>query len=176
MGYPMAQHLCKAGHQVAVWSNTSSKATRLAREAGAVACQTPREVAEKADVIFLCVGDTEMSARVTLGAEGLIEGLRPGAIIADCSTISPAYARRAATELRAKGGEFLDAPCTGSKPGAEAGTLTFMIGGDPTVYEKVKPFFELMGKRLYYCGGNWTRAPCEIDTEPNSFESVTGFQ
>ncbi|MCC7157046.1 MAG: NAD(P)-dependent oxidoreductase [Bryobacterales bacterium] len=152
MGYPMARNLCKAGHHVAVWSHTAAKAEQLAQEAGAAACVSPREVAEKSDVIFLCVGDTGMSARVTLGAEGLIDGIRPGAVVADCSTVAPTYARRAATELKTKGAEFLDAPCTGSKPGAEGATLTFMIGGDPAVYEKVKPFFEVMGKRLYYCG------------------------
>ncbi len=153
MGYPMARHLLRAGHSVALWSNTSSKARQLAEEEKGTFCETPREVAEKADVIFLCVGDTDMSARVTLGEGGLIEGVRPGSVIADCSTISPSYARRAAETLKVKGVDFLDAPCTGSKPGAEGGTLTFMIGGDEAVYEKVKPFFEIMGKRLYYCGG-----------------------
>lgn len=153
MGYPMARHLCKAGHEVFVWSHTSAKAGQLSKEAGATACESPREIGEKADVVFLCVGDTVMSEKVTLGGGGLIEGVRSGSVIVDCSTISPSYARRAASELGQKGASFLDAPCTGSKPGAEGGTLTFMIGGDPAVYEKVKPYFEPMGKRLYYCGG-----------------------
>lgn len=152
MGYPMARHLLAAGHRVALWSHTASKASALAAHGDALVCATPREVAENADVIFLCVGDTDMSARVTLGEDGLIEGLRPGSIVADCSTVAPAYAHRAAATLAEKGGHFLDAPVTGSKPGAEGATLTFMIGGDQAVFEKVKPFMELMGKRFYYCG------------------------
>lgn len=152
MGYPMARHLLAAGHRVALWSHTASKASELAAQGAGLACATPREVAENADIIFLCVGDTDMSAKVTLGENGLIEGLRPGAVVADCSTVAPAYARRAAATLAEKGAHFLDAPVTGSKPGAEGATLTFMVGGDQAVYEKVKPFMELMGKRFYYCG------------------------
>ncbi|NWF83484.1 MAG: NAD(P)-dependent oxidoreductase [Bryobacteraceae bacterium] len=153
MGYPMARHLLRAGHSVALWSHTSSKAKQLAQDEKGIFCATPKEVAEKADVVFLCVGDTDMSARVTLGEGGLIEGVRPGAAIVDCSTVSVAYARRAAATLKERGVDFLDAPCTGSRPGAEGATLTFMIGGEAAVYEKVKPLFEVMGKRLYYCGG-----------------------
>lgn len=153
MGGPMAGHLLKAGHEVALWSHTASKAAALAGLGKALVCETPKQVAENADIIFLCVGDTDMSAKVTLGENGLIEGIRPGAVIADCSTVAPSYARRAAATLAEKGAEFLDAPVTGSKPGAEGGTLTFMVGGNQAVYEKVKPFMELMGKRFYYCGG-----------------------
>lgn len=71
----------------------------------------------------------------------------------DCSTISPSYSRRAANTLKEKGIDFLEAPCTGSRPGAEGATLTFMVGGEESVYEKVKPLMEVMGKRFYYCGG-----------------------
>jgi 3-hydroxyisobutyrate dehydrogenase-like beta-hydroxyacid dehydrogenase len=153
MGYPMARNLLRAGHAVAVWSNTAAKARRLAEEERAELCATPRQVAEAADIVFLCVGDTAMSERVTLGPDGVLEGVRAGSIIADCSTVAPSYARRAAAALAEKGAHFLDTPVTGSKPGAEGGTLTFMIGGDPSIYEKLKPYLEPMGKLVYYCGG-----------------------
>jgi 3-hydroxyisobutyrate dehydrogenase-like beta-hydroxyacid dehydrogenase len=153
MGYPMARNLLRAGHRVAVWSHTTEKAQRLASEAGAQFCDTPRQVAEQSDCIFLCVGNTEMSREVILGADGLIQGAKPGTVIADASTVSPSESRAIGEALKAKGVDFLDVPCTGSTPGAEGGTLTFMIGGDQTVYEKVKPYFDPMGKRLYYCGG-----------------------
>ncbi len=153
MGYSMARHLLAAGHRVALWSHTADKATELAAQGNGLACATPKEVAAQADVIFLCVGDTDMSAKVTLGEDGLIEGARAGTVIVDCSTVSPAYARRAGETLAGQGVGFLDAPVTGSRPGAEGATLTFMIGGDQAVYEKVKPLLELMGKRFYYCGG-----------------------
>ena len=154
MGYPMARHLLEAGHAVALWSHSADKAQKLAGDfPQAKACATPSEVAKQADIIFLCVGDTAMTEQATLGPGGLIESAKPGAIIVDCSTVAPSYARRAAKILMEKDVHFLDAPCTGSKPGAEAGTLTFMVGGDSVIYEKVKPFLEPMGKQLYYCGG-----------------------
>lgn len=153
MGYPMARNLLRAGHEVALWSNTSDKARKLAAEAGGRFCDIPSQVGEHADIVFLCVGTTEMSREVILGENGLIHGLRAGSAVADASTISPSASRQIGEALKAKGVDFLDAPCTGSTPGAEGGTLTFMIGGDPAVYERVKPFLDPMGKRLYYCGG-----------------------
>lgn len=153
MGYPMARNLLRAGHQVALWSHTADKARRLATDEKGIFCATPREVAEKSDCIFLCVGDTDMSREVILGKDGIIEGARPGTVVADASTVSPSASRAIGEALKAKGVDFLDAPCTGSTPGAEGGTLTFMIGGDQKIYEKVKPYLEPMGKRLYYCGG-----------------------
>ena len=112
-------------------------------------CDTPRQVAENAECIFLCVGDTAMVQEVILGQDGIIQGARPGTVVADASTISPSESRKIGQALKAKGVDFLDAPCTGSTPGAPGGTLTFMIGGDQAVFEKTKPFFEPMGKRLY---------------------------
>jgi 3-hydroxyisobutyrate dehydrogenase/2-hydroxy-3-oxopropionate reductase len=153
MGYPMARNLLRAGHDVAVWSHTADKARKLSAEEKATFCETPRAVAEKADCIFVCVGDTGMSREVILGKDGLIHGTKAGTVVADASTISPSESRAIGEALCAKGVEFLDAPCTGSTPGAEGGTLTFMIGGDQKIYDKVKPYFEPMGKRLYYCGG-----------------------
>ena len=154
MGYPMARNLMRAGHEVALWSYTSEKARQLAaEEKNGKACATPAEAAAGAECIFLCVGDTEMSREVILGDKGVIQGAKAGAVVADCSTISPSESRKIAEALKAKGVEFLDAPCTGSTPGANGGTLTFMVGGDEKVFEKIKPFLEPMGKRLYYCGG-----------------------
>ncbi len=152
MGYPMAENLVKAGHEVAVWSKTRAKADKLAGEGKATACRTPKEVAERADYIFLCVGDTAMSEEVLLGADGVIAGAKAGTIVADCSTVSPSASRAIGKRLEAKGIHFLDAPCTGSKPGAEGATLTFMIGGDEKVFERARPYFEAMGKQFYYCG------------------------
>ena len=153
MGYPMARNLLRAGHEVALWSHTAAKAQELAQAEGGRSCATPREVAEHApDGVFLCVGDSAMSERVTLGPDGIIEGVARGAIVADASTISPAVSRKIGAALKAKGADYLDAPCTGSTPGAQGGTLTFMIGGEQAVFEKARPWLEPMGKKLYYCG------------------------
>jgi 3-hydroxyisobutyrate dehydrogenase-like beta-hydroxyacid dehydrogenase len=154
MGYPMARNLLRAGHQVALWSNTAAKAQELAAAEKGDFCATPKEVGERADYIFLCVGDTAMSEKVILGENGIAAGAKPGSVIADASTVSPSDSRRIAAELSKSGISFLDAPCTGSKPGAEGGTLTFMVGGEEEVFEKVRPFLEAMGKKIYYCGSS----------------------
>ena len=153
MGAPMARNLLRAGHRVALWSHTPGKAQQLAGDGQAIVCQSPKEVAEHADCTFLCVGDTDMSEHVLTGPDGVMEGAKPGAVVADASTISPARSRAIGTKLSAKGIHFLDAPCTGSKPGAEKGALTFMIGGDRAVFDANRAYFDPMGKLFYYCGG-----------------------
>ena len=153
MGYPMARNLARAGHQLAVWSNTASKAQQLASEEKAIACASPKQVAEHSDFIFACVGNTRMSEEVFTGPNGVMDGAKPGTVAADASTIAPSASRGIAEKLSGKGIHYLDAPCTGSTPGAINGTLTFMVGGDQNVFEKTKPYLETMGKKLYYCGG-----------------------
>ena len=153
MGRPMAEHLIGAGHDVALWSHTDSKARELAAaHQKARPCATPAEVGEFADCIFLCVGDSAMSEEVLTGGNGVIEGIRAGAVVADCSTIGPSTARRIAEKLETRQAHYLDSPCTGSTPGARGGTLTFMIGGEETVFESVREYFLCMGTNLYYCG------------------------
>ncbi len=153
MGYPMASNLLKAGHDVALWSNSGEKAEKLAAESGGKICATPAEVARHAECVFICVGNSEMSEAVILGPGGIKEGAAKGLIVVDASTVSPSFSRRVGEELAKDGIDFLGAPCTGSTPGATNGTLTFMVGGDEKVFEKVKPWLEVMGKKLYYCGG-----------------------
>src|SRR3954451_21374204 len=153
MGRLMARNLLRAGHHVALWSHSAGKAAELAKEGDGVACATPAEVGAQSECIFLCVGDTQMSEEAILGDNGIIKGTKAGSTVVDASTISPSASRRIGEQLSKSGINFLDAPCTGSKPGADAGTLTFMVGGDEAVFEKVKPFLEPMGKLLYYCGG-----------------------
>lgn len=153
MGYPMARNLLRAGHEVALWSHTADKARELAAAEKGRFCATPREAAAGAECIFLIVGDTAMSRAVILGDDGVVAGARPGTVVADASTISASESRRIGEALAAKGIHYLDAPCTGSKSGAETGTLTFMIGGDRQVFERIQPYLEVMGKRFYYCGG-----------------------
>jgi 3-hydroxyisobutyrate dehydrogenase/2-hydroxy-3-oxopropionate reductase len=152
MGYPMARNLRRAGNDVAVWSNTTEKARKLAADEGAVFCADPKGVGAASDVIFLCVGDTAMAREVILGKNGIVDGAKPGTIVVDCSTIGVSDSRAIARALKEKGVEFLDAPVTGSTPGAESGNLTFMIGGDQAVFEKVRPLLDPMGKKIYYCG------------------------
>src|SRR5512142_421871 len=111
MGYPMARNLARAGHTVAVWSHTSEKAKQLARDENAIACASPQEVAEKAEFVCVCVGDTAMAEEVIVGPQGLIQGATPGTVVADASTIAPSASRAIGEKLAAKGIHFLDAPC-----------------------------------------------------------------
>ncbi len=153
MGRPMAEHLIDAGHDLALWSHTNSKARELtAAHENARYCATPADVGKSADCIFLCVGDSAMSEEVLTGKNGVIEGIRSGAVVADCSTIGPSTARRIAKKFETKQAHYLDSPCTGSTPGAQGGTLTFMIGGQEEVFESVREYFLCMGANLYYCG------------------------
>jgi 3-hydroxyisobutyrate dehydrogenase-like beta-hydroxyacid dehydrogenase len=152
MGHPMAGHLLNAGHEVALWTHQSRKAQELAKTGKGAACATPREVAERSDYIFYCVGDSSMAREIATGKNGLLEGVRAGAVVSDCSTISPVVSKEIGAAFAAKGAHFLDAPVTGSRPGAEKATLTFMIGGDQAAYERAKPYMEIMGKLFYYCG------------------------
>ena len=152
MGYPMARHLLEAGHDVALWTHSSAKARELAAKGKGTACATPKEVAQRSDFICYCVGDNAMARAITIGKDGLIEGLRANSVTADCSTISPTESIEIGALFSAKGAHFLDAPITGSKAGAEGGTLTFMVGGDRGAFDRFKPYFEAMGKRMFYCG------------------------
>jgi 3-hydroxyisobutyrate dehydrogenase-like beta-hydroxyacid dehydrogenase len=154
MGYPMARNLLRAGHEVALWSHTKGKAQELAAAEKGKFCGTPQEVARNADCIFLCVGDTAMAEHAILGPEGVIEGARSGTVVADASTISPSGSRKIGAALAKKGVHYLDVPCTGSTPGANAGTLTFMVGGDQAILDKIRPWMEAMGKKIYYCGSS----------------------
>lgn len=153
MGAPMARNLLKAGHDVGLWSHSKGKAEKLASEAGGKACSSPADVARHAECVFLCVGDSAMSEKVILGPNGVKEGGRKGLTVVDASTVSPSSSRRVHEELAKAGIDFLGAPCTGSTPGAINATLTFMIGGDEKVFERVRPWLEAMGKKLYFCGG-----------------------
>ena len=152
MGGPMARRLIEAGHEVALWSFSAGKADALAAYGG-VACATPADVARQSECVFLCVGDTAMSRKVIFGEHGLAAGKAESLTIVDCSTISPSESRLMAAELEGIGIDFLDAPCTGSKAGAETGTLTFMVGGREEVFQRAREWFQPMGKQFYYCGG-----------------------
>lgn len=152
MGGPMARNLIAAGNRVTVWSHNGAKAAAFAQKHGCEVVKTPEEVARRCSTTFLCVGDTAMSRDVILGEQGLVHGAARGSLIADCSTVSPMASKAIGKALAEKGIRFLDSPCTGSKPGAEGGTLSFMIGGEKADFEEARPLFEAMGKTFYYCG------------------------
>jgi 3-hydroxyisobutyrate dehydrogenase-like beta-hydroxyacid dehydrogenase len=151
MGQPMALNLVKAGFPVTVFNRTRSKAEPLER-AGAQVASSPAEAVRDAEAIVTIVSDTAAMEEVVCGKAGVLETIRPGAVLIDSSTISPTVSRRLACQLAGKGASMLDAPVTGSKHGAEKGELTFMIGGEREVLERVMPILKVLGKRHIHCG------------------------
>jgi 3-hydroxyisobutyrate dehydrogenase len=151
MGGPMAGHLLSAGNSVVVWNRTSAKASALAG-AGAKVAESPADAARGAEGVFVCVGDTPDVMDVLFGDDGVAHGLEPGALVVDCSTISPDAEIKAAGRLAAHRVRYLDAPVTGGQKGAAEGTLTFMIGGEARDIERARPWFMAMGKKIIHAG------------------------
>lgn len=153
MGKPMAMNLIKGGYSLRVYGRRKETMAPLA-EAGAVACGSPKEAASGCDVIFTMVTTTRDVEEVLLGERGVIAGARPGAIVVDMGTISPAATRAIAAKLAEAGIEALDAPVSGGGIGAVSGTLSIMVGGKPEIFERVKPLFSCMGKNIVHIGPN----------------------
>ena len=147
MGRPMASNLAKAGHEVTVWNRTPGKDVE-----GAKTAASPAEAARQAEVIWLCVADTKAVESVLFGSQGVHESLTDGQIIVDSSTISPRATRQFAERVGAKGVQYVDAPVTGSKVGAESGTLIFIVGGEEATIDKLKPLFDATGKKIFRMG------------------------
>jgi len=147
MGRPMASNLVKAGHQVSVWNRTSGKDVEGARTA-----PSPADAARDAEVIWLCLADTKAVEIVLFGPQGVHESLTAGQIIVDSSTISPTATRKFAERVGANGVQYVDAPVTGSKVAAEGGTLIFIVGGEQTVIDRLKPLFAATGKKIFRMG------------------------
>ena len=149
MGGSMAANLAKAGHDVTVWNRSAGKNVE-----GAKAAATPAEAAKGAEVVWMCVSNTEAVEQVLFGENGVEQVLTPGMIIADSSTISAAATRKFAERVRAKGASYVDAPVTGSKIGAAEGKLVFIVGGDEQTIQKLDPLFAVMGKAIIHMGEN----------------------
>jgi 3-hydroxyisobutyrate dehydrogenase len=152
MGAPMAQRLVEAGHEVTVFNRTASRMQPLA-EAGAKTASSPREAARGAEVAITIVSDTPDVEDVILGADGLIHGLQAGATVIDMSTVSPDATVRIAGELKTRGVNFLDAPCSGGSEGAQHGTLSIMVGGEAATLDAVRPLLDVLGSKVTRIGG-----------------------
>lgn len=151
MGTPMSKNLLKAGYTMIVWNRTASKMKELV-SLGATAAGSPKDVAEKSDIVIIMVGDSPDVEAVVLGPSGIIEGARPGLIVVDMSSISPIATRRIAEALAKKGVKMLDAPVSGGDVGARQATLSIMVGGPKDVYEECLPIFKVLGKQITHMG------------------------
>jgi 3-hydroxyisobutyrate dehydrogenase-like beta-hydroxyacid dehydrogenase len=151
MGGRMARRLLDAGYALCGYNRTAAKAADLVR-AGMTLATSPREVAQRADVVFTMVTDDAALDMVTRAPEGLLAGWRPGGILVEMSTVSPAVIERLAADLAARGGTLLDAPVSGSPVTLDAGQLSFMVGGDPAALERARPYLEAIGPTITHVG------------------------
>ena len=151
MGLPMAGHILKSGYPLTVYNRTRSKTGSL-EAAGAAVAASPREVAANSRMIITMVSDSPDVEAVVAGPEGVLEGIRPGSVVMDMSTISPQVERELDEQLRSKGCALVDAPVSGGDVGAQNGTLAIMAGGDREAFDRAVPIFETMGKTITYCG------------------------
>jgi 3-hydroxyisobutyrate dehydrogenase len=152
MGYPMAGHLAKAGHQVTVYNRTAAKAEAWVKEYGGAHRPSPAAAAAGADIVFTCVGNDDDVRQVVAGKEGALSGMSKGAILADHTTASAEVAREMAALGKARGIGVLDAPVSGGQAGAVNGKLTIMVGGDKAVFEKAEPVMAHYGRAVTLMG------------------------
>lgn len=151
MGKPMTRALMRAGFPVIVHNRSQAAVEELASE-GAEAGGGPAEIAQRAEVIITSLPDSDAVRAVYLGDEGLIAHARESKIYVDTSTVDPGLSRTLAAEAQARGAAFLDAPVSGGVAGAEAATLTIMVGGDADAFRRVKPVLEALGERIHHVG------------------------
>jgi 3-hydroxyisobutyrate dehydrogenase len=151
MGRGMARNILKAGFPLRVWNRTASRMDELAAE-GAGPASSPGDLAFHSDIIITCVSDTADVEQVLLGEGGVIHGARPGSLVIDMSTISPRATQRIAAHLAERHIHMLDAPVSGGSEGAARGTLSIMVGGDVTQFERALPVFQAMGTTITHLG------------------------
>jgi 3-hydroxyisobutyrate dehydrogenase-like beta-hydroxyacid dehydrogenase len=153
MGSRIAKRLLDAGHQVSGYNRTQAKAGSLI-QAGLAWKNSPKEVAQAADITFSMVTDTAALSSITDGEDGILSGLSVGKVYVDMSTVSPMAIRLLAGRVAATGAQMLEAPVSGSLPAAEAGTLILYVGGNPETLEQVRPVLEQISQKIIYVGDN----------------------
>jgi 2-hydroxy-3-oxopropionate reductase len=165
MGKPMATNLMDAGYKLTVHNRSPEKANELG-EAGASVANSPKEVAENADIIITMLPDSPQVSEVVAGEEGVLEGITEGSLIVDMSTISPVVTEELSEAVKEKGASMLDAPVSGGDVGAIEGTLSIMVGGEQADFHRAKPLFEAMGKTITHVGpvgaGQVTKAANQV--------------
>jgi 2-hydroxy-3-oxopropionate reductase len=165
MGSPMSQHLLKAGYALTVLDRVTESQKQVIA-AGAQAGASPKNVAEQSEIVITMLPDSPDVEEVVLGKNGVLEGLRPGNLFIDMSTILPSVARRVTDAVRKKGADGLDAPVSGGQVGAQNATLSIMVGGSVTAFARAKPIFEKMGKNIVHVGeagaGQVTKAANQV--------------
>ena len=152
IGVLIASHLTREPFDLVVWNRTPSKASDFARKHGVGVGQTPAQAVTGADVVITCLPSSVEVEAVLHGESGMLESLKKGAVLIDCTSGDPPTSRSIAAELGGRGVDFIDAPVSGGTTAAKAGTLTVMWGGDESVFERVRPVIEAFGKKIVHAG------------------------
>ena len=152
MGFPMAGHMKRAGHDVTVYNRTAAKARAWAKMYGGKWAPTPAEAAKGADIVCACVGNDDDLRSVVYGAKGILAGMKPGAIFVDHTTASATVAREVEAETKKRNLGFLDAPVSGGQAGAENGQLTIMVGGEAAAFAKAEPVISAYARAVALLG------------------------
>lgn len=161
MGRHMAKHLQDGGHELLFCPHRTPTPDELIA-GGGTDCGSRRELAERAEVIITIVPDTPQVAEVLSGEDGVLAGLSPGKLVIDMSSISPIQTKEFAAKVQTAGCHYLDAPVSGGEVGAKAGSLTIMVGGPKTAFDRATPLFELMGKNITLVGDNGAGQTCKV--------------
>ena len=154
MGYPMAGHLARAGHQVTVYNRTAAKAAAWVAEYGGASAPTPAQAAQGVDIVFACVGNDDDLRSVTVGEQGAFAGMKQGALFVDHTTASASGARELYADAQSRGLHFVDAPVSGGQAGAVNGVLTVMCGGDEAAFNAMKPVAMAYSKAVTLVGAS----------------------
>ncbi len=152
MGYPMAGHLARAGHEVTVYNRSQPKAAKWVAEHGGKSAATPADAARDAEIVMMCVGNDHDVREVACGAQGALAGMAPGTILVDHTTASAIVAREVDAAAQARSVEFLDAPVSGGQAGAENGKLTVMVGGRAEPFARAQPLLAHYGRAVTLMG------------------------
>jgi 3-hydroxyisobutyrate dehydrogenase len=152
MGYPMAGHLQKAGHQVTVYNRTTAKADSWVKTHGGAKAPTPHAAAEGAEIVFTMVGNDDDLRSVALGEDGVLAGMKKGTILVDHTTASAEVARELFALAKEKGIDAIDAPVSGGQAGAENGALTVMCGGESPIFDRAKPVIDAYARACFLLG------------------------
>ena len=152
MGYPMAGHIAKGGHEVTVYNRTAAKAESWVAEYGGASAPTPAEAAKDKDFVFACVGNDDDLRSVTIGPDGAFSTMAKDSVFIDNTTASAAIARELDEAATSGGFGFLDAPVSGGQAGAENGVLTVMVGGEEAVFDKARPVIECYARMVGLMG------------------------
>ncbi|OAB48358.1 NAD(P)-dependent oxidoreductase [Paenibacillus antarcticus] len=178
MGLPMATNLLNKGYEVTVYNRTTSKCQPLINQ-GATIASTPREATHGTDVVITMVSNDDSIRSIYYGEDGILDAVRSGTTVIDCSTISPELVKQLAAEVNKRGAHFIDAPVTGSSPAAIDGTLVFMVGGSADIITIQSDIFDTLGKRVLHMGANGSGAVAKLAHNTmvgiNNLALVEGF-